>query len=1510
MTLSSGDFVSVYSGTADGFGAPTGVTLLSPTTTLSTIPVSFTSCAADGSITIKFTSPSGNIPSAGFVMTVDCIDAPASVSVINTHPSSTAQNYCVGSSATPLSVSVFATALSPSYQWYSNTSNSNSGGTTLSGATLASYTPPTASTNVGTAYYYCVVANGCDTETSTVSGGITVAAAPAEVVVSSSGTYCVSTTLTASNGSSGTIYWQNASSGGVSTATPSTSQLVTSSGTYFFRAYNGTCWGTEGSATVTINPVASNPTAIAGSGATTNSFSANWNAVVGATGYYLDVSTSATFGTFVTGYSNLTVVNVTTYSVTGLSVGVTYYYRVRAINGCGTSSSSNTITYATLATSYCSSTSTSSTAYFSSFSTSGGITNISNLSSGYSVSGYGNFTGSQVVTQVQSGSVSFTTNITGISGGVGVAIFVDWNQNGVFTDTGENVFNTNGIYVFSNPSGSFSVPSTALSGTTRMRIVCNYFSSTPLSCNSGITGETEDYGFVVTSFPCSANPSLVSIIILSLTSSSASWTAPSPAPANGYQYYLSTSNSTPSASTIPTGSTAAGVTIVTFTGLTASTNYYLWVRSNCGGGLGEGAWVGATSFYQPNCVVGNSTGTTSLGCPDVVSGGLGLSGADPAPIANCTAGSCVSLEATYLSLGQTTNYTVQSIPYAPPYQYKCLQNPVNVSVDDIWSQTINLPFNFCFYGTNYNKCLISSNGVLTFDTTTYSPGGYSTWSFANNLPNNTLFLNSIFGVYHDIDPSEGGQIGWELITLNTGCRALVASWADIPMFSSTCNSQLYTGMIVLYENTNVIEVYIKEKNVCSTWNDGNAIVGLQNATAVQAVVAPNRNGLDPNWSVSSGASEAWRFVPSGPSITSIKWYQGTGTTGSLVGTTDVISVCPAYTTTYTAEVTYALCSGGTLKKTDVINVVVSGSKTWNGSVDSDWNIPANWTPSVLPTLSDCVTVPITPNNPIVVGSSYCAYGGTLSVLNGATLTVNSGNNITITDWVKVEPTANFIIANNANLVQVTNVATNLNIGTITYKRNASLRSDDYVYWSSPVAGFNVSSISSPVAPGPIYKWNTTNANTNGGYGNWQTASGAVMERAIGYIVRGPSSFSATSNSTLFGSFSGVPNNGLITVPINRGPDQVTTYHTGTNGTQITNISDNWNLLGNPYPSSISGARFLFNNRTKLMGQIRLWTHGTLPQVIASPFYDTFVYNYNPGDYFTYDYTGTSCCPTAAADLFVGAAQGFFVARIDGPAGADTVTFNNSLRSDSYTNSLFYRQTNPSTVDYNVNTLERNRIWLDLLDSSNQSTRTLVGYIEGATMGNDSFFDAETLVTGFMSIYSVQGDSKFLIQGRSIPFTPNDIVPIGVTIATTGKHTIAIGAVDGLFDNPNKKIYLEDLYKGVVHDLRQAPYIFDAVQGNYTNRFQLRYKYPPGNQYKLVGNTVVVLNSNNIIEVQSSEKKIRQILVYDIVGREVYNSSVIGSQNYIITTISAGQQALIVKVVLEDSSVQVRKIFFN
>ena len=92
------------------------------------------------------------------------------------------------------------------------------------------------------------------------------------------------------------------------------------------------------------------PVATAATNVTGTSFSANWTAAAGlpaATTYFLDVATDVNFTTFVTGFNNLNVGNVLTFSVTGLSPSTNYFYRVRAGNACGSGGNSNTITVTT-----------------------------------------------------------------------------------------------------------------------------------------------------------------------------------------------------------------------------------------------------------------------------------------------------------------------------------------------------------------------------------------------------------------------------------------------------------------------------------------------------------------------------------------------------------------------------------------------------------------------------------------------------------------------------------------------------------------------------------------------------------------------------------------------------------------------------------------------------------------------------------------------------------------------------------------------------------------------------------------------------------------------------------------------------------------------------------------------------------------------------------------------------------------------------------------------------------
>ncbi|NOT74396.1 MAG: hypothetical protein HOP08_05660 [Cyclobacteriaceae bacterium] len=125
---------------------------------------------------------------------------------------------------------------------------------------------------------------------------------------------------------------------GTSPTTFTTANTLNPGTNYYYqvRAHNnsGVSLYSVRSTAVITRPVA--PVAIAASAITTNSFRANWQTVASATGYRLDVSTSNDFTQIVTGYNDRTVSGLF-HDVAGLSPGVPYFYRVRAVNANGAS---------------------------------------------------------------------------------------------------------------------------------------------------------------------------------------------------------------------------------------------------------------------------------------------------------------------------------------------------------------------------------------------------------------------------------------------------------------------------------------------------------------------------------------------------------------------------------------------------------------------------------------------------------------------------------------------------------------------------------------------------------------------------------------------------------------------------------------------------------------------------------------------------------------------------------------------------------------------------------------------------------------------------------------------------------------------------------------------------------------------------------------------------------------------------------------------------------------------
>jgi hypothetical protein len=518
---------------------------------------------------------------------------------------------------------------------------------------------------------------------------------------------------------------------------------------------------------------------------------------------------------------------------------------------------------------------------------------------------------------------------------------------------------------------------------------------------------------------------------------------------------------------------------------------------------------------------------------------------------------------------------------------------------------------------------------------------------------------------------------------------------------------------------------------------------------------------------------------------------------------------------------------------------------------------------------------------VVFAGNYTSSGDieacTIEIQSG-TVNVLANHNFIVNNEVEVTgppATTSLIFQNNASLIQLTNA---VNAGSITYIRNATpMVRNDYTYWSSPVAN-QVLNVFSPLTnPNRYYRFD------NGIY-NWLAVPGAsVMIPAVGYIIRAPSNYDTVTPSTYIGQFRGVPNNGNYTFPIvvNTAPNPI----------------QDRNLIGNPYPSAIDADLLLAANLPTLQGSFYFWTHNT-------PI-TNFVYTAN--DYAVYNQSGGT---SAAANIgvnnnpptqFIAAGQSFFVQGI----ASGTLTFSNSVRVPG-NNTSFFRNSQQSTIE----TPEKHRIWLNLINTQGAFKQILVGYIQDATNQMDNYYDSETAEAGnTISLYTMVADKKLAIQGRSLPFQENDTVPLGLRTTDAGNYAIQLADFDGLFASA-LPIYIEDKLLNITHNIRETNYEFITDVGVVEGRFVLKFQNETlGLPTTSIENSVVFKNQNNIEIVASANVTLDEVKVFDMRGRLITSLSKINAATATLTNLNVANQVVLVQVTDLDGNVVTKKLIY-
>jgi gliding motility-associated-like protein len=347
--------------------------------------------------------------------------------------------------------------------------------------------------------------------------------------------------------------------------------------------------------------------------------------------------------------------------------------------------------------------------------------------------------------------------------------------------------------------------------------------------------------------------------------------------------------------------------------------YEFYVRAICDA---------ATDDISLWSIPGNFSIFVPPGCATIDVVGVGVEITDSTVVLCPEMNTDVSLEASFFGIAATDSYAVEQIAYAPPFPF-IGGDVLNVTTDDVWSPVVNLPFNFCFFGSTFSQAKVGSNGVVMFGNG-MANGGNCPWAFTQTIPNTGFPIkNAIYGVYQDTHPTTtAGVINYQVLGTYP-CRALVVNFYELPQFSCGTSVGLQTSQIVIYEISNIIEVYIGNRTSCTTWNSGSGVVGIQNAAGTQAYVPPGRN--TGTW---SAQNEAWRFVPTGESDVQLQWLKD----GVFYSNDEQITVnlTPeelqqledegTLTIEMTAQATYATCTPGEeVTKAQTIDIIYISS---------------------------------------------------------------------------------------------------------------------------------------------------------------------------------------------------------------------------------------------------------------------------------------------------------------------------------------------------------------------------------------------------------------------------------------------------------------------------------------------------------------------------------------------------------------------------------------------------------
>ena len=555
-------------------------------------------------------------------------------------------------------------------------------------------------------------------------------------------------------------------------------------------------------------------------------------------------------------------------------------------------------------------------------------------------------------------------------------------------------------------------------------------------------------------------------------------------------------------------------------------------------------------------------------------------------------------------------------------------------------------------------------------------------------------------------------------------------------------------------------------------------------------------------------------------------------------------ISPSETTIYSVTATNTF---GCIATDDVtVTSEIPCTDQWTGAVSTDWNVAGNWCSGSVPGATDDAVIVVTANQPhVTIDAPIGAFCDNLTVESGAILIVDAGKALTVNGDLSNAGTV-LLKADATGIGSLITEGTVTGSGAfqmqqyLTGSNNAGTPNGLFYYVGSPVVGATAANYD--VANGN--KLWSANESTQS-YPQITNGS-TVLNQLEGYVARmgstGVRTLSGTTFSTGNQTASGLTRTG--STAINRG----------------------YNLVGNPYPSTVSWDDAI---KTNLETSMYYRTHQG-----STMLYDT---------YNAVGSIGTNNNLGGAVTGDVPPTQAFWV-RVDADGNTGQLDLDNAMRSHGTLSGIYKTEAEEGTIRMT-------------LSNGSASDETIVLF-NSAAQDNYDDFDSQKFwaVASVPQLYTTIGSDSLVINGLYSTVT-NPVVDLGVKLPSAGNFSLNANQIT----LTGESVYLEDRVLGIFQDLNIEPeYGFNSsVGGNIPTRFALHFGMTVTGIEDEASNTRVYASDRRITILLDENLTGATVEVLDVAGRIVRTVSINESRTDMEMDVATG--VYLVRVVTEKSN---------